>query len=124
LLCVRAGKNKSMSEFIELKKFIPHYDKELYVVTPWGVRTAIFNRGAFGFRLTDCTHPMQNAYLADHFVCAWTYKNEIDRASILDLVYPNHYERQKEGSQILASVKITKWDKFKEWFTSLRIKGW
>lgn len=108
-----------MLEFIELKKFIPHYGKELYVVTPWGVRTAIFNKGILGFMLTDCIHPMQNAFLPDYFVSAWTYVAEIDRINILDLVHPNHYERQKEGSQILASIKITKLDKLKAWLTTL-----
>lgn len=107
-----------MDEFIEIKKFLPHYDKELYVVTPWGVEEVYRNKGSFGFIISDCP-PGKHPFLPGHFVCKWAYKNKKDRDCVLDLTYPNHWERQMEGNKILSSIKKTRRVRIKDWISLL-----
>lgn len=90
--------------FIDYKKYIPTAIKPMEVMTQWGLREVIFDGMRQFYRFTDCTHPMQNAYCNTEYIKGWRYKNDCDNEALL--IQPNHYERQKEGDEILNGIKL------------------
>jgi hypothetical protein len=94
-----------MDEMIDFKKYIPHAGLEVDIITVWGIRRAVYCIHFYGFEFIDCNHPMQNRLCAPHFVASWRYVDKANRDNIESLLFPNHYERQKEGEEILSTIK-------------------
>lgn len=87
--------------FLEYNKFVPHSGIEFLVKTPSGIRKAVLTRG--GYRYIDCTHPLQNCCLSSIDILEWRY---VDEKYMNELYFtPNHYARQKDGEQILSTIK-------------------
>ena len=105
-----------MEQMIDLKKYVPVYNKEVWITTPYGIRRAVYNRGTVGFMYLDCTHPAQQGFIHECMVLSWIYVNQEDRDNIIDLMTINHYERAKEGQKILSSIKVSFWQKLKDKF--------
>lgn len=92
--------------FIDYKKYIPSVIKPIEVMTRWGLRKAIFDRVRGFYRFTDCTHPAQNCYCNTEEIKGWRYESVADNEALL--IQPNHYAREKEGEEILNTVRLPK----------------
>lgn len=106
---------------IEYDKYIPHAGIPFVVETSWGEeRNAVLDEIMCFYRLTDCTHPMQNCYLHPNEITRWRY---IDEQQMLDCNFSeNTYRRNKESEKIIESIKITWIDRFYFYLSELREK--
>lgn len=89
--------------------------KKFWIVTPYGVRLAVLNKGTFGFWLLDCEHPAQQAFFHYYMVSKWSYVYTSDKENP-DLYIINKHEIQKQGQKILDSIKPTFKDKLLSFF--------
>src|ERR1700748_3696160 len=100
-------------EWISLKKYVPNKGVPIKVKTSWGEIREAVSCEYFGnaYRLTDCTHPLQNCYLHPTNIVGWRFKNVVDVHNLSMAI--NHYEREKEGEEIINTVFIGKsiWNK-------------
>ncbi len=64
-------------KMILFKEYTPSlYDEPLIVRLETGIRYAILSSRNFNFMFTDCTHPMQQAYLQSNKILEWEYVDE------------------------------------------------
>lgn len=108
------------TEFLDMKKWVPEYGLEVEIITPYGLRRAVYNKGTVGFRFLDCSFPEQQAFIRECFVFSWRYT---DPNNMLDLKFkPNHWEIQKQGNSLIQSAlkKKSLWQKILDY--SKRIK--
>lgn len=102
---------------LDYTKLTPYPNKPLIVRTKWGLRKAIllYERWYYGYKLTDCTHPLQNCHLSQSHIIEWRYENDEDMDALLfhENTWWKEYQR-KESEKILTLVKLT-------WFDKLRI---
>ena len=98
---------------IRYNKYIPEMNLPIVIKTTNGYIREAIDDGFFlgGYRLTDCTHPMQNCFLSSSDIEEWEYKDKryMEECRFIE----NTYARRKEADKIIDGVKITWLDKLK-----------
>lgn len=94
-------KHTIMTE-VNVLKYFPVPDKEVVIKTVHGQDRLGYYYGGGCFRFTDCTHPMQNMNCPYQLVVSWHYRYD---DIMMVGTQKNCYERQKEGEEILSTIK-------------------
>lgn len=91
------------TSWITYGRYTPYVDRPFEIQTEHGIRQVIFDSHQMRYRATDCTHPMQNTSIYMSPDTRWRYINQKDTDDLLFQV--NHYQREKDGQEILQKIK-------------------
>lgn len=94
---------KEEIKFIPFRLWLPKSGIEFYCQTEWGIRKAISeDKLFFGYRFTDCTHPLQNCYLSSFSIEGWRYV-DMNNHLLYDPIL-NTPQMQWDADQLLKQV--------------------